>query len=1687
MLSRIVGRLGVLSAVSCLVAVSAVAPAWADDKSPSPSPSASSSASANPSSSASGSTGEVIESDGSALSRTAMMIAMASNNSSDNAKELDLSKLSQQDARAVGVFMSNYYTPFATEFGETAGSGEEEADKKTNKAKEDMTNVLKEQLGFSDTNSVAMTDYVWSRVQASLSEDSAKLRWYVSDSPDVVSAKDATKLDEKRFPATVFTMQAFSSGQFGADSYYLNAKTIDNKLAHHTGTYVPYAYYKERFESMPDNIGTLSPDEKKEWYEPVFGEGKTWAYLMAGDYPVYKVDLTGSQITPSVFSFTKALGGSNVKEGYGTSFFDFAQSEVESGAVTVDNADNAFEGSVLSQELRVSSFGDIVAIGANHQYVVMPGASNPYTFYPTGDKKIGSTYFVQNSVSFAASGRGALFSEGDGDKQCKAKLDETNSQMGETGLKYTLVRDSDMQDMNGGSWFNNEEGKVVDEVLTKYGKSIGVEHQKRSIANNKFLALPYFNGSKDFMWDSAEKNEGNRIQVYDNPVMDCNGSMVIADLAQSWDGKTDGSMFNPVNVLEGGSIVGRSGAESGEFSGAGSSKDSLFKNSFGDAPYSSLASASDLMSGTDAFALYLTYVMASENVTSEPASELTETQKSLGFTLSPYLPPVPDKPFELSEEAQAIQEDLAQDKMMDEIVSMFYYLISPDSWDFSNLVFSNKLSGFLISTHNAISGASEAPVVAGATKYTGFTSYVTMPELYEQKWTQQALAFYLKNFMWLVAFAGVVLVLYTALEKITLSKAIATLILFSLFAWSAPQLITGGITWANSQVNRMYSDKFEYWAGISLQGYSDKLDAHATGDDYEQYIRKQWAEYRQIDQSGIAHKGSGMASPVGGDPVVVKWQAPKKMQTLVMSTQGTDKEVQESGSQLIQQLVQGMNQTASGQSFTGHYDDPYLYRSVADVHNVSKHVYKGLVDGVQPVASSVDTSQWSSSLADSFSSRVADYDQYVADGFAPESGSITSAGKSSLRVDVPLSSRIVSDTFSSIEGMREVTDSLSLGVDTRAFNFGMPMFTKGNDMLEGIRTNAEARQQGTFNPTADGYSTEDYVGLAGFALMTESPFYYFAFNMYDQGMTFDSSGTYKDLVLREDGRGYFYNTKGNGEMRDFMDMRSFFTYTLPYLQEANKVVDAYDDIYGLKYYPGIPTVPGFEGDVGDDPVLQERYRQNITTANLLSLYSPYVDIMSETSYAQPTHVEVGGEKVMVANPLDANSYPEERPMVFSKSEQVAYGIPDNQLTAVEKKIQEVHSETADGMFKLLNSYNFNDSVVTTLASLESTYNFNRVFSETKFTGESKVLLPQGYEVKSFSYDAHLRLALEPTVETDIAGMSSSQFYTDIVQNSSWVTALMLVISDVIGVYIIPIVLFLIVVVFVLLTILKGITSVLGIEDLDYIKATFWSGMGLPALIILITYIARSWVLSLFLSDGNTAVTGFDGYHINLGSPMLTIVAFVIINGVFALVAARQLFVMGKSLWESTKNTFNGIVKGVQTIPLAVKALSNGEGFSGVKSAMGGGSASSAGASTSSTGGGVSGAVSGSSTPSADATARSAKGARGSVNLRLLGRKESSASSRRKTPNRARSLRERLPESSVQDNKPVSEPTPESKPDTKPESVSKPESKPEPTPDNYKASGEEAVRSYDKVSEQRIHSASSGSRSVLRNVLKSDSR
>lgn len=912
-----------------------------------------------------------------------------------------------------------------------------------------------------------------------------------------------------------------------------------------------------------------------------------------------------------------------------------------------------------------------------------------------------------------------------------------------------------------------------------------------------------------------------------------------------------------------------------------------------------------------------------------------ETIGKLGYMInSRALPEIPD-------EALILSSDAVSDYMLESIRDWTYYFLHPtEGIDYFATWAKNKLNGFMLRWHDDMVGTKGTGSINGTTKYRGFSGYVTTPELSDMPWTDSLLDIYTTSIPFFLIFMILAMLGAYVVGILNLQKALIGLGIFAVCVTLPPVTINGLVGTSNRFSSSLYGEKFTYWALVQHEGYSKEIDEAASSDSYSNYLKTLYA----TNSTSKANQGS--------ESIVLKWQAPKKVASLML----TNSDEANTGGLLSSSSILGglINSTYSGESYLDDEDSVYLYRSYIDIANFSRYIHRGLSgsDPKQPVNTSLTsdiTENWDESLKLAIQNYSSLYESDRNAGYANKNTDGSADGNSNevIRVKVPLSSRIVSDAFAQLGTMDDLELDDYVGIPQGAFNFSIPMFNVGDSQLKFLDELKDPANP-DFNPSSfngGSYTNEDYSGLAAYGLMSENPFYYFSWYLYEVGLseeTTNSSG-YKNLLLGEDNAGFFYNTSGNGELKDFMDMRSLFTYIIPYLRQGNDVVKEWDDTYGIFIYEGVPTEEGHENDpdIKDNPELRQKYWHNLNVARLYNLYTPWVDVMYDCSYAKEEKISYLGDDYVIADPINSASYPEERPMIFSRSEMVDYGLSEKDLTKVEKLIIECEEGMQERMFKLLNYHNFNDVVLDTAAAMNCAFEFNETFSENSIVGANHNIYPQSFELNDFSYDAFLRFILSSTTGESMLADADNGFYQRITTNSSMTTVIAMLILDILAMYIIPgLKMFFIVGIF-LLSILIILMAAFKVDpEQKFVKRLMISFMKPMFQFMLITC-GMAWVVSLFMGEGNTDVTGALTPTISLGDPVMVMVVMIVLNSAVIYLYFKILKGVWKDIVKSGKLVGNflagvfGSVVGLAKSSMIGKSLGNFESGGTSSSGKGG--------------------------------------------------------------------------------------------------------------------------------------------------------
>lgn len=1362
------------------------------------------------------------------VDRISAYITMASGK---QISDVDVNKLnlSERDLQFLGLYISNFFVPFGTELGTNSDI--------TSQNKEDIKNSLQTTLSFSESMASSLTDTLLGLSRS--------------------SKQDLVLCVSKEYQKGLTVVEGIPL------TYYTALSCIMGGLSN---------YMASHFETSDSVRSGIIDGTYKYGY---------FAYKSGSDYiPMFDFFIKGSYITPSQSVFLKCLESVDIEKGFGLNFLDFTANELD-GDEGYDKLKDKYTEhdiysmSILGSGMSVDCFGNIIIMGGNHQYIAVPGCMNPYSWMAVNDdgsnaQVYGGGYYnmlnvlsmslgvnpdADNSIfkSYNTDGYVATFNfKVLADKLSKV-YEASDSNPYDT-LTLRLIRGdvrSDLTEWQGPFTHVKTPKELIESAGSEYVK-------KNPTADNLFTSVV----------SGSVKLPVGKVLVDGSFSLSCTTSYLdnfiyVDNLGEAnfqGNGSSVFSTFNPDHFLSSDGMSDVRDYYTDSSNG--------FKNTYEDITSGKMEIPS--VTKEALFGLYFTYAWAGLYNEANKAESIGR----LGYKInSEYLPSIPDKALYLSEDAQV---DFVEDSIRDWV----YYLLHPtEGVEYFTVWITNKLNAFLVNWHDDMVGTNGTGSINGTTRYRGFSGYITIPELSEISWTNSLLNMYNNAIPFFIVVMLLVLLGAYVVGILTFQRAVIGLVIFSMCLSLPSALINGGVGTSNRFSSSLYGEKFTYWALVQHQSYAAAIDSAASGSSYSNYLKTLFEENAQATGNQ------------GSESIMLKWQAPKKMASLMLTE--NDKSIFDSLNASL--LVSGLlESTYSGESYLNNKSN-YLYRSYIDIANFSRYIHRGLRGSVavQPINLNLTndiTGSWDESLKTAVSNLN---DNYSADRSNGYTNVDKSTGNDLLRVKLPLSSSIVSDALAD----RGTLDTLGLsdyvGIDQRAFNFSIPMFTVGDLTYKSV-LEADGYSCGSYTP-------EDYSGLAAYGLMSESVYYYFSWYLFENGLSdeaFSYSG-FRNLLLGDDKAGFFYNSEGNGELKDFMDMKSLFTYVIPYLRQGNDLVREWDELYGIFLYDGVPSEEGHEDDIdiSTNKELAQKYWHNVNVMRLYNMYTPWVDVMYDCSYAKEEKISYLGETYVVADPLNPASYPADRPMIFSRSEMEDYGLKEYQLTKAEKLILECQEGMQERMFKLLNYHTFSDTVLNAAASVNCAFEFNETFSENSLFGANNNIYPQSFELSDFSYDAFLRFILSNSTGDSMVVDEGESFYDNVVKGSSTTTIIVMLILDILAMYVIPGCRMLFLMMIFLSSVFIILVTAFRVDQQQKFLSKLFRSFFLPIVKFTGVTCAMALVVSWFMGEGNTSVTGAMETSIQVGDPVTVMLLMILLN-CYVIYAYYKILV---GVWKDVKD------------------------------------------------------------------------------------------------------------------------------------------------------------------------------------------
>lgn len=811
--------------------------------------------------------------------------------------------------------------------------------------------------------------------------------------------------------------------------------------------------------------------------------------------------------------------------------------------------------------------------------------------------------------------------------------------------------------------------------------------------------------------------------------------------------------------------------------------------------------------------------------------------------------------------------------MLKQVVKNAKDLLSLDNNEYKSNWLIRTINSMLLSIHNAIvgfdSGSDNAMLVAPK-NYSGVTSAVTIPRMSELPYTAMLVDNFDIIYVSMLVLILIILVIMTLLGHKTVRQSLLTACILAFVLMIPNTLVDTAIVQSNKVAESLFSDKFNFWAISQHQQMlsNDMQSANNKGATTLYYENFTMAE----NQNRKGNKSSG---------VTLKWMSPKKISMFDSIYGGLSAESKLSTNMsLFKWLMSGF---LYEENYSGDPLATYLYRPYYDLVRIAKSNY------IEPTGdrSAVDLSGCVMPQFDKTHEQILDN---IRKGYYKNNHSnllqVDGTGDDCSYVDAPAYVGPLLMTTSHFAPMIESAPNVAEAIMREDL---INPYTEGNVTNIGLDLSS--------------VETNSRDGTAQFLQYSESVFYYF-YNVlkssyYEQdtaGGTVagdpvaSTSEGFNNLLLSPDFFKYVDRKENLSYIRDFLDMESLFTYVIPYLERGNQYVGEFISAYGSD----VPRDYATQGVYDEtDPEISrkvlEASNKRKAMQRVWALYSPWVEHLNTYQNANQV-VRVAGKKARVLNALYPNSYPAstdnvsiDRPMVFSEADMIAKGIDYSDLTAVELKLLKVEEKTRKDMLYLINYMGYDEETLLSAAAMMATFNFNREFSSYSMHG-NVLLYPQGFELKNFNYDAFLRMIYLNSTGTPIT--DSASIYETIMNKTSPVTGIFMILNDVEAVYVIPALK--VIVLFMLFFLGLLITLFCVVSEEGVLWRMVLKGAVLPVVLLCLGCSTYSLIISVFVGDGVSDLVGSRGISIATNDPTITTLLLLLANTLLIYVLYKIL-------------------------------------------------------------------------------------------------------------------------------------------------------------------------------------------------------
>lgn len=359
----------------------------------------------------------------------------------------------------------------------------------------------------------------------------------------------------------------------------------------------------------------------------------------------------------------------------------------------------------------------------------------------------------------------------------------------------------------------------------------------------------------------------------------------------------------------------------------------------------------------------------------------------------------------------------------------------------------------------------------------------------------------------------------------------------------------------------------------------------------------------------------------------------------------------------------------------------------------------------------------------------------------------------------------------------------------------------------------------------------------------------------DIAVTEDGTNKVQEAYLNQNGWDY-------SASKDVLDLNHLFNNVVPYLYEMTLITGGTD---------------GTDGLLGDDIISQSEYP--VYKGNLKSwlFRSNWAIKIAESSTFNREEIirDAEGNKYKVTTLWDPKAYPDERPMVFSRAQQMISGLDDSDLQQFELKCIELNEKVADDWIRMINYINLEGMTTEVMyreMAVVALLDFNKEFSPSAL-GSNFILYPYTMDIRYISFDSVMRmLMLNVSKNTQYIYNDTMQ---TVINNSDIFTAILLLIAAMLCSGVIP---FLRDIIMAMIFYLGLIAMVIQIFRVTKQKVKLSSGIVLCNVVLMVMTAAYYMIFGAMIGKTTAdSVIDLGNASITVGTPLWCFLVVIIVQ------------------------------------------------------------------------------------------------------------------------------------------------------------------------------------------------------------------